>query len=134
MISHVFIGVTDFDRAYAFYSAVLAELRLKQKFCHSDAPMAGWTAVGAARPLFVIGRPYDGNPASCGNGQMTALLAPDRQAVDDAYASALRNGGSCEGVPGLRPQYHPDYYGAYFRDPDGNKIGVCCHEPAPARR
>ena len=132
MISHVFIGVTDFDRAFQFYSAVLEDLRLKLKFCDRDAPLAGWVAADAPRPLFLIGRPYDGNPTRCGNGQMTALLAPNREAVDSVYARARVNGGSCEGTPHLRPQYHPHYYGAYVRDPDGNKIAVCCHDPVPA--
>jgi predicted lactoylglutathione lyase len=59
---------------------------------------------------------------------MIALLAATRTAVDDSYVAALNNGGSCDGPPGMRPQYHPHYYGAYFRDPDGNKICVCCHE------
>jgi predicted lactoylglutathione lyase len=61
---------------------------------------------------------------------MTALLARDRDTVDSAYSTALANGGTCEGAPGLRPQYHPDYYGTYFRDPEGNKLCVCCHNPA----
>jgi catechol 2,3-dioxygenase-like lactoylglutathione lyase family enzyme len=50
--------------------------------------------------------------------------------VDRTHAIALANGGVCEGLPGFRPEYHPHYYGAYFRDPDGNKICVCCHDPA----
>ncbi|WP_144107076.1 VOC family protein [Paraburkholderia sp. BCC1886] len=128
MISHVFVGVTDFERAFRFYSAVMATLRLELKFCESGKPWAGWVAASAPRPLFLIGHPYDGQPAQSGNGQMTALLAPDRNTVDAAHAAALAAGGSCEGAPGLRPHYHPDYYGAYFRDPDGNKIGVCCHQ------
>ncbi|AAU45694.1 hypothetical protein D8O27_29525 [Burkholderia mallei] len=61
---------------------------------------------------------------------MTAFLAADRATVDRVYALALRAGGASEGAPGLRPHYHPDYYGAYFRDLDGNKLCVCCHEPA----
>ncbi|WP_244787862.1 VOC family protein [Cupriavidus pauculus] len=130
MISHVFIGITDFDRAFNFYSAVMEEIGLTLKFCERDTPMAGWMAADAPRPLFLIGTPYDGNPARCGNGQMVALLAPDRRTVDKVHASALANGGSCEGAPGPRPQYHAHYYGAYFRDPDGNKICVCCHTPA----
>jgi predicted lactoylglutathione lyase len=60
---------------------------------------------------------------------MLALLAPARTNVDRAHAIALAQGGSCEGPPGLRPQYHEHYYGAYFRDPDGNKLCVCRHEP-----
>ncbi|MDR5781647.1 VOC family protein [Caballeronia sp. LZ065] len=129
MFSHVFVGVTDFDRAFHFYSAVLNELGLTLKFCERDRSWAGWVAASASRPLFLIGHPHDGNPATCGNGQTIAFTAPDRRAVDRAYANARALDGGCEGAPGLRPQYHPHYYGAYFRDPDRNKICVCCHDP-----
>lgn len=61
---------------------------------------------------------------------MIALLAPDRTTVGRIFAAALAAGGTSEGAPGLRPQYHANYYGAYFRDLDGNKLCVCCHEPA----
>ncbi|SEF01812.1 Catechol 2,3-dioxygenase [Burkholderia sp. WP9] len=131
MISHVFVGVSNFDRAFKFYSTIMNELGHKLKFCEADKAWAGWMAEGMPRPLFLIGRPYDGNAAGRGNGQMVALLAPDRRSVDNTYGSALANEGSCEGRPGLRAHYHPDYYGAYFRDPEGNKICVCCHDPAP---
>ena len=127
MISHVCIGVRDFDRAFAFYSEVMSALGHELKFQELDRPWAGWMAKDQPRPLFIIGTPYDGNAAQSGNGQMVALLAHDRASVDRVYAAALANGGTCEGAPGLRPEYHPDYYGAYFRDLDGNKIGVCCH-------
>ena len=60
---------------------------------------------------------------------MAALLARSRAAVREAYTAALAHGGACEGVPGLRPKYHKPYYGAYFRDPDGNKLCVACHSP-----
>jgi catechol 2,3-dioxygenase-like lactoylglutathione lyase family enzyme len=83
----------------------------------------------APRPLLLIGAPHDGAPATVGNGAMTALLARERACVDAAHAAALAHGGRCEGPPGLRPEYHAHYYGAYFRDPDGNKLCVCCHEP-----
>ncbi|MFX1674474.1 VOC family protein [Paraburkholderia sp. A2WS-5] len=129
MISHVYVGVNDFERAFQFYSLVMRELGHKLKFCEADKPWAGWMAEGTPRPLFLIGSPYDGNPAECGNGQMVALLAPDRRSVDNAYASAMTHGGASEGAPGLRVHYHPNYYGAYFRDPEGNKICVCCHDP-----
>jgi hypothetical protein len=62
---------------------------------------------------------------------MIALLAPDRAAVDRCHAVALAHGGSSEGAPGLRPHYHANYYGGYFRDPAGNKLCVCCHQPEP---
>lgn len=133
MISHVFVGVNDFDRAYAFYSALMQALGHTLKFCERDTPWAatwaGWMAPDVARPLFIVGTSYDGQPAHHGNGQMVALLASSRAQVDAVHAVALAHGGVCEGAPGLRPHYHADYYGAYFRDPEGNKIGVCCHDP-----
>lgn len=128
MISHVFIGITDFERALAFYSALMDGLGLQRKFADPAKPWTGWVAPGKPRPLFVIGHPFDGQPHDAGNGQMTSLLAPSRAHVDQAHAAALAHGGMCEGAPGLRPHYHPNYYGAYFRDPDGNKLCVCCHD------
>jgi catechol 2,3-dioxygenase-like lactoylglutathione lyase family enzyme len=129
MISHVFIGVNDFERSYPFYGAVMQALGHVLKFCERERPWAGWVAPGVARPLFIVGAPFDGAPAQRGNGQMVALLAPERPLVDAVYVAALAHGGACEGAPGLRPEYHPHYYGAYFRDPEGNKLCVCCHEP-----
>lgn len=128
MISHTYVGITDFDRALRFYQSVLPVLGLTLKFCDAAKPWAAWMTPGVARPLFIIGRPFDGRVASAGNGAMIALLAPDRAAVDAAYRAALAAGGSDEGAPGLRPHYHPNYYGAYFRDPDGNKLCVVCHD------
>lgn len=132
MFSHVFIGITGFDRAFGFYSALMAELGLPLKFSDADKPWAAWMTTEAPRPLLVIGTAFDGQLATPGNGQMVALLAASRAAVDRAHATALANGGRCEGPPGLRPHYHADYYGAYFRDPDGNKLCVCCHDPEHA--
>jgi lactoylglutathione lyase len=60
---------------------------------------------------------------------MTAFLAASRALVDRAHETALAHGGTSEGPPGLRPEYHANYYGAYFRDPDGNKLCVACHSP-----
>ncbi|TAJ41172.1 MAG: VOC family protein [Reyranella sp.] len=128
MISHVYVGVTDFDRAFVFYSGVMEALGLPLKFCDRERPWAGWMPTAAARPLFLIGPPYDGGAATPGKGQMVALLAPSRAAVDACYGRALASGGRDEGPPGPRPHYHSNYYGAYFRDPDGNKICVCCHD------
>jgi catechol 2,3-dioxygenase-like lactoylglutathione lyase family enzyme len=106
----------------------MAELGLALKFAEPENSWAGWSAPGVPRPLFLIGRPFDGEPAVAGNGQMIALLAADRPMVDRAHAVAIAQGGRCEGPPGLRPHYHADYYGAYFRDLDGNKLCVCCHQ------
>ena len=132
MISHTHIGVTDFDRAYRFYAALLPSLGLQLKFNDTSKPWAGWMLPDQPRPLFLVGAPFDGEHA-VGNGQMTALLAPSRAAVDLAHQLALSYGGTDEGAPGLRPHYHANFYGAYFRDPEGNKLCVVCHheEPAP---
>ncbi|MCV2356399.1 VOC family protein [Paucibacter sp. B2R-40] len=130
MISHIYLGVADFERSFAFYSPLMAELGLQCKFSDPVKAWAGWVAPDAPRPLFLIGKPFDGAAAAPGNGQMVALLAPTRAAVERVHAIALAQGGQCEGAPGLRPQYHPDYYGAYFRDLDGNKICICCHQAA----
>jgi catechol 2,3-dioxygenase-like lactoylglutathione lyase family enzyme len=129
LLSHVHVGVSDFDCALEFYSGVMERLGFVLKFSSPEKFWAGWMEAGVARPLFLIGRPFNGEAATPGNGQMVALLAPDRNAVDRCYAWATENGGTDEGAPALRSHYHPDYYGAYFRDPDGNKICVCCHSP-----
>ena len=130
MLSHVHIGITNFEPAFAFYRGVMDELGFTLKFSEPEKSWAGWMQAGVDRPLFLIGYPYNRERAAPGNGQMVALLAPTRDAVDRCYARAIANGGRSEGEPGLRPHYHPNFYGAYFRDPDGNKLCVCCHEPA----
>lgn len=132
MFSHVFIGVSDFERALAFYDPLMACLGIAPRFRDRARPWAGWQAPGRARPLFLIGSPHDGHAHAAGNGQMTAFLALDRATVERAHALALTHGGRCAGAPGLRPDYHADYYGAYFHDPDGNKLCAVCHDAAPA--
>ena len=133
MFSHVFVSVTDFERALGFYTAVMDSLGLERRFCEPERPWAGWHSEGRQRPYFVICRPYDGMPQDPGNGQMVAFTAASRAAVRRAHQAALDHGGRCEGPPGLRPQYHANYYGAYFRDPDGNKLCVACHEASDDR-
>ncbi len=130
MFSHLFIGVTDFERALAFYERLMPVLGIEQRFCDRTRPWAGWQSTGDPRPLFLIGPPFDGQPHAAGNGQMVAFLAATRAMVDAAHATALASGGTCEGAPGLRPEYHALYDGAYFRDLDGNKLCVACHMPA----
>jgi lactoylglutathione lyase len=129
MFSHIFVGISDFERALAFYNPVMEALGVKQRFCDAQRPWAGWQSAPDPRPLFLIGKPYDAQAPAPGNGQMVAFLAESRDVVDLAYAIALAHGGSPEGLPGLRPEYHAHYYGAYFRDPDGNKLCVACHLP-----
>lgn len=127
MFSHIFVSVSDFDRGLGFYSALMSSLGIKQRFCDRAKPWAGWHSEDGTRPFFVICAPYDGQPHDPGNGQMVALLAADRETVRIAFKTALVHGGTTEGEPGLRTHYHANYYGAYFRDPDGNKVCVVCH-------
>lgn len=131
MFSHLHVGVTDFERALAFYTPVLAVLGLRLRFVDRTRPWAGWQPAEGDRPLFLIGRPFDGASHHAGNGQMVAFLAPTRNLVDQVHALALAGGGRDDGAPGLRPEYHASYYGAYFRDTEGNKVAIACHA-APA--
>lgn len=131
MFSHVFIGAHDFERAYAFYTALAEVLQIEPRFVERERPWAGWQSSPGPRPLLLIGTPFDGQPHAPGNGQMVAFLAPTRAVVNEAHRVALAHGGTCEGPPGLRPEYHEHYHGAYFRDTEGNKLGVACHA-APA--
>jgi catechol 2,3-dioxygenase-like lactoylglutathione lyase family enzyme len=131
MFSHVFVSVSEFEKAFAFYQSLMLALDNELRFCDATKPWAGWNAKGRSRPLFVICKPYNGQDQDSGNGQMIAFQARTRAVVQGCYALALANGGSCEGVPGLRTHYHENYYGAYFRDLDGNKLCVACHEAEP---
>lgn len=129
MFSHIFIGTDDFPRALAFYSPLMSVLGIEARFVDASKPWAGWQSRPDPRPLLLIGRPYNHQPHSPGNGQMVAFVAATRPVVDRAHALAIALGGTCEGEPGLRPDYHAHYYGAYFRDPAGNKLCVVCHAP-----
>lgn len=124
MYSHTTIGANDLGRARAFYDAVLAPLGLEVRF--TDEDMVGY-GLPDGRPQFLVVRPFDRADPSVGNGSMIALLAPRRALVDACYEVAMSLGGTDEGGPGLRPHYHRNYYGAYFRDLDGNKICICSH-------
>jgi catechol 2,3-dioxygenase-like lactoylglutathione lyase family enzyme len=125
MYSHTTIGANDLTRARGFYDAVLAPLGLEVRF--SDDSMISWGPPGG-RPQFLVVRPFDGRDPRPGNGSMIALLASKRSLVDACHAAAMELGGTDEGRPGLRPHYHRNYYGAYFRDLDGNKICVVSHQ------
>jgi catechol 2,3-dioxygenase-like lactoylglutathione lyase family enzyme len=127
MYSHIFLGVNDFERALAFYRKLMPVLGIQERFCESDRPWAGWHSHPDPRPLFLIGKPHDQQAHAPGNGQMVAFLAKNRGIVDQAHAVAIECGGTSEGLPGLRPEYHANYYGAYFRDTEGNKLCVVCH-------
>ena len=117
MFNHVSIGTNDAERAAAFYDPVLAVLGIGK-----GKPRGGSIDYSAAMIGFSLEQPVDGKPASVGNGVHVAFTAESRAQVDEFYRVALANGGSDAGAPGLRPEYDANYYGAFVRDPDGNKI------------
>jgi catechol 2,3-dioxygenase-like lactoylglutathione lyase family enzyme len=130
MFSHATLGSDDFPRAMAFYDALLAPLGLARFHTDEAQGHAGYAANPDSSPQFWLNRPIDGRPASPGNGTTLAFEAPDRATVRAVHAAGLAQGGTEEGSPGLRPHYHADYYGAYLRDLDGNKLCCVCHRPA----
>lgn len=119
MIGYVTIGTNDFERAKTFYDAVFVPMGAKRTFTNGDHMQ--FYGNRETRTMFAVCEPYDGQPASAGNGSMFGLPAATREMVEAVHAAALAAGGACEGKPGLRL---PNFYSAYFRDPDGNKICV----------
>ena len=123
MFSHVTLGTNNFAKAEPFYDAVMAVLGHPLMFKANGVAAYGEPA---GEKVFVL-PPFDEQAARPGNGVHVAFKVEDRATVDAFHAAALANGGSDEGAPGLRPHYHPNYYGAYVRDPDGNKLQAVCH-------
>ncbi len=117
-------------RMAAFYDAFLAPLGITRMQTAADGSFVGWARDGHLPHLFV-GIPFDGEPATAGNGVMIAIEAPSRDAVVAAYQAGLAQGGRDAGPPGLRPQYAADYYGAYLHDPEGNKVHTRHRSAAP---
>jgi catechol 2,3-dioxygenase-like lactoylglutathione lyase family enzyme len=126
MLDHTGITVTDLGRSKAFYTDALAPLSMTlvmevtAEQSGSEAH-AGFGAQG--RPFFWVG---SGKRAS--GPTHFAFSAPSRAAVDAFHRCALAAGGRDNGAPGLRPHYHPSYYGAFVLDPDGNNIEAVCHQ------
>lgn len=118
MLHHVSVGSRDVPRAVAFYDQVLKALGYKRVM--EFLPHA--VGYGDQHPEFWVQTPADGKSASVGNGVHISFAAPSREAVNKFHAAAIKAGGKNEGAPGPRPDYGPDYYGAFCRDLDGNKI------------
>ena len=127
MLDHVGATVSDLARSRAFYDAALAPLGIAviMEVTPEQTGGSGHLGYGSGgRPYFWIG---NAGPAT---GRLhVALAAPDRKAVDAFYAAAIAAGGRDNGPPGLRPHYHPNYYGAFVLDPDGLNIEAVCHTP-----
>ncbi|CAB3627682.1 VOC family protein [Achromobacter pestifer] len=128
MFSHVTVGCRDMVRAAAFYDAVLFPLGLQRRPVTPDGGPISicWITPGQTLPRFYVYMPFDGKPATAGNGSMVAFQAPTSAAVDAAHAAGIAAHGTDDGPPGPRPHYGNGYYGAYLRDPDGNKIHLVC--------
>ncbi len=118
MLHHVSIGVADVERAAQFYDAVLKKLGFKRVM----EVMPYGIAYGFKMPQFWVQLPHDQGSPSGGNGTHIAFNANSKAAVNAFHAAAVSAGGRDEGAPGPRPEYTPEYYGAFVRDLDGNKI------------
>jgi catechol 2,3-dioxygenase-like lactoylglutathione lyase family enzyme len=124
VIDHISIGVSDLERARAFYDAVLFPLGYSR--LSDDDHSSGY---GNERDEFTINAadaPKGTSPAG-----HIAFTAPGRSAVQDFYDAALQNGAGDNGAPGLRPNYHENYYAAFVIDPDGHKLEAVCYRPEP---
>lgn len=119
MIAYVTLGTNDLPRAAAFYDAIAAELGVGRMM--KNERFVAWGTPGGA-PGVGLTKPFDGQPATAGNGTMVALAARDRDHVARIHALALRMGGMDEGAPG--PRGDAGFYAGYFRDPDGNKLSA----------
>ena len=122
MIGYVTIGALDSEKSGKFYDAVLSAIGYARAF--SDGGWIGYGAKGSDQQDVFVCPPFDGKPARAGNGIMIAFDGKTQSAVQAAHAAGLANGGSDEGAPGFRPPEKQTWYGAYLRDPTGNKICV----------
>lgn len=119
MISHFNLGTNDLARAEAFYNELLKAFDAKQLF---KSERSIFYSLGDNSAKLAINTPFNGEPATHGNGSMVAFSASGKEQVDALHSAALAAGGSCDGAPGERMDGM--IYAAYFRDPDGNKFGV----------
>ncbi len=122
MIGYVTIGANDHAQSVAFFDAAFEPLGYARTFDEG-----GWAGYGPGGKkegfeVYVVSTTANGEKAAVGNGSMLAFKAPSRAAVDAFHRAALANGGSDEGAPGVRGEYNPPFYGAYVRDPVGNKF------------
>jgi catechol 2,3-dioxygenase-like lactoylglutathione lyase family enzyme len=135
MIGYVTLGSDNMPRARAFYDELLGSTVGAGRIMEFGDDAGGFTMWGTGfdKPGIAVCNPYNKEPAVAGNGNMTAIAMNSRAKVDEVYAKALELGGTCEGPPGLRGEEGPQaFYGAYFRDLDGNKLAAFCIGPEKA--
>jgi catechol 2,3-dioxygenase-like lactoylglutathione lyase family enzyme len=125
MIGYVILGTNDVARARSFYDSLLAEMGVT-RMMEFGARGSAWAAA-MDKPMLCIMTPYDGKPATVGNGVMAGIAVESRATVDRMHKKALELGGTDEGAPGLRGEGGEGFYAAYFRDLDGNKLDVYCY-------
>jgi catechol 2,3-dioxygenase-like lactoylglutathione lyase family enzyme len=134
MFAYLCLGSNDLDRSAKFYDSVLSVLghRRCEPSGEGETSWQGWLGWGlyekdgAVQDALWVCTPFNAAPATAGNGAMVALRAKTWREVEAFHAAALAHGGTSEGAPGLRLAYNPDFYAAYVRDPDGNKLAVVC--------
>ena len=120
MIDHIGLIVSDYSRSKSFFEEAFAPLGYSLLMEHG---ISGGGFGQGGKPDFWI------KQGESGGGVHVALASLDRKTVDAFYEAAMSAGGTCNGAPGPRPEYHPSYYGAFVLDPDGNNIEVVCHAP-----
>ncbi len=127
MIGYSLVGTDDLERAAEFYDGIFDVIGTRRALV-VPGRMVAWGAIWK-EPHFGVVRPFDEQPARAGNGAMVALRADSRDLVDALHAKALASGAADEGGPGLRGPDPNGFYGAYFRDLDGNKLCVFRYGP-----
>lgn len=123
MIGYVTLGTNDIERAAKFYDALLADLGAK-RLMEDPGRFVAWS-VAPGQPALSVSKPFDGKQASVGNGTMVALAVDSPAKVQSIHARAMVLGATDEGTPGERMA---GFFAGYFRDLDGNKLNVFCHE------
>lgn len=125
-IGYSMVGTANLPRALNFYDPIFKVMGLDQ--CWRDERSASWGKADDEKfPRFFTGYPHDGGESKVGNGTMTAFLC-EPEIIDQLHELTLKHGGVSEGAPGRRPQYGDGFYGAYVRDPDGNKLAFVCYD------
>jgi catechol 2,3-dioxygenase-like lactoylglutathione lyase family enzyme len=124
MIGYITIGARDTEASGKFYDAFFGQIGSERKF--ADGGWIGYGPKGADSHSVYVCPPADKNPATFGNGSMIAFPAKTKDEVQKAYEAGMKAGGKDEGAPGPRPADSTSFYGAYLRDPTGNKICVFC--------